>query len=197
MSQAHTASANPMAVTNTGIPSPKLAMWLFLASEVMFFAGLFAAYIILRLSNPAWPGPEGHLSVELGTFNTLMLIASSVTIVLAYAAAQDGRQAQARLFLLITILLGTAFLGVKGYEYSVKFSHHLYPKTNIFWGCYFAMTGVHGLHVLGGVITNVWVLAKGSKGFNASNTHYLELAGLYWHFVDIVWIFLFPMLYLL
>ena len=195
MSTAHAISTNPMSVINTDVPSPKLGVWLFLASEIMSFTGLFAAYLVLRLSNPAWPGSDGHLSVGVGTFNTFLLICSSMTIVMSHAAAQEGCQGPAKAWLLATIVLGLAFLGIKGTEYAAKFHHEIFPKTNIFWSCYFTLTGLHGLHVLGGVITNLWVLSF--KKFDRSNTHYLELAGLYWHFVDIVWIFLFPLLYLL
>ena len=196
MSDAH---AIPSAIpTATGIPNGKLGMWIFLASEVMFFTGLIGAYIVLRLSNPNWPGPEGHLSVPLGTTNTLLLIGSSVTIVLALAAAQRQALPRARGWLLATILLGSSFLGIKSIEYAAKFSHHIVPGTNVFWSCYFVLTAFHALHVLGGILFNLWVL---TRTFNpvtwASQSHRLELAGLYWHFVDIVWIFLFPLLYLL
>ena len=182
----------------TGVASHKLGMWLFLASEVMFFAGLFAAYLVLRMSNPAWPGSEGHLSVPIGTFNTLILICSSMTMVMAYAKVQEGRQQQAATYLLVTILLGCAFLGIKGFEYSAKFHHEIFPSTNVFWSCYFTLTGLHGLHVLGGVITNLWVWSLAVRGrLSLAKAYVPELAGLYWHFVDIVWIFLFPLLYLI
>lgn len=196
MSQAHAAVLDQTSAT--GIPSNKLGMWLFLASEVMFFTGLIAAYVVLRMGHPSWPGPEGHLSVPIGTLNTLVLITSSVTIVLALAALQQGRQQVALTFLVGTALLGCAFLGVKGYEYAAKFSHHLFPSTNIFWSCYFALTGFHALHVLGGVIANLWLSVRISqRRLAAASAYKLELAGLYWHFVDIVWIFLFPLLYLI
>ena len=182
----------------TGIPSHKLGMWLFLASEIMFFAGLITAYLVLRLSHPAWPGPEGHLSVPIGTFNTLVLITSSVTIVLALNAHQRADFKAAKTFLLITVLLGCAFLGIKGYEYSQKFEHHIGPTTNIFWSCYFMLTGFHALHVLGGIITNLWFWMRIQRNeLPVEQSYCIELAGLYWHFVDIVWIFLFPLVYLL
>jgi heme/copper-type cytochrome/quinol oxidase subunit 3 len=200
MSQAHAVSAQGYAAapTATGVPNGKLGMWVFLASEVMFFTGLIAAYIVLRMGHPAWPGPAGHLSVPLGTLNTLLLIGSSVTIVLALAASQRGAIPATRGWLLLTILLGTCFLGIKGYEYSVKFSHEIFPSTNVFWSCYFVLTGFHGLHVLGGIIFNLFVLGRtAGERLWQEQRHRLELAGLYWHFVDIVWIFLFPLLYLL
>ena len=190
--------ARAEAPTATGIPNGKLGMWLFLASEVMFFTGLIGAYVVLRMSHPAWPGSAGHLSVPMGTLNTLVLISSSVTIVLSLAASQRQAMPAARGWLLATILLGSSFLGIKSVEYSAKFSHHIFPSTNIFWSCYFTLTGFHALHVLGVVVFNLWVLSRMVRpsvwGWQA---HRLELAGLYWHFVDIVWIFLFPLLYLL
>ena len=190
-------SASISADTATGIPSGKLGMWLFLASEVMFFTGLFGAYIVLRAGHPAWPGSEGHLNVWIGTFNTLVLICSSTTIVLALVAAETKSVAAVRKWLLVTIGLGVLFLCIKGFEYYAKFSHHILPSTNLFWGSYFVMTGFHALHVLGGVIFNLLVLSYTRKSsLWDSHGHRLEIAGLYWHFVDIVWIFLFPMLYL-
>ena len=201
MSDAHAVSVPGAlhAPTATGIPTGKLGMWVFLASEVMFFTGLISAYIVLRMSNGAsWPGPEGHLSVPMGTLNTLILIGSSVTIVLSLAASHRGAIGVARGWLLLTALLGASFLCIKGIEYSAKFSHHLFPHTNIFWACYFTLTGFHALHVIGGIVFNLIVLrwTFREKTWSALG-HRLELAGLYWHFVDIVWIFLFPLLYLI
>ena len=182
----------------TGIPHGKLGMWLFLASEIMFFTGLLGAYIVLRFSHPSWPGPEGHLSVPIGTMNTLFLIGSSVTIVLALAASQAGALPRARWWLAVTIALGCLFLTVKGFEYAAKFAHHILPSTNVFWSCYFALTGLHALHVLGGIIFNLWILRRlFQPAIWAGQAQRLEYAGLYWHFVDIVWIFLFPLLYLI
>ena len=181
----------------TGIPNGKLGMWVFLASEVMFFTGLIGAYLVLRLGHPAWPGSEGHLNVWIGTANTLVLICSSTTIVLALAAAGRGALGAARGWLLATVGLGSLFLVIKGFEYAAKFSHHILPSTNVFWSCYFVLTGFHALHVLGGIVFNLWVLAYArSQAAFAARGRRLEYAGLYWHFVDIVWIFLFPMLYL-
>ena len=192
--QAHAAPTS----TATGIPNGKLGIWVFLASEVMFFGGLIAAYIVLRSGHPHWPGPEGHLDARLGTLNTLVLICSSTTIVLALAAAKRGAKAAIRRWLLVTVLLGATFLVIKGFEYHAKFSHHILPSTNVFWSCYFVLTGFHALHVLGGIAFNLVVLAWTFDPVSwSARGHRLELAGLYWHFVDIVWIFLFPLLYLL
>jgi len=194
MEHAATLTTHERAPTATGVPSGKLGMWVFLASEVMFFTGLIGAYLVLRMGHPAWPGHEGHLSVPIGTVNTLILISSSVTIVLALAASERQSLGRARWWLLATILLGSSFLVIKGVEYAAKFSHHILPSTNVFWSCYFALTGFHALHVLGGIVFNLWLL--GRLGW-PSQRQRLEYAGLYWHFVDIVWIFLFPLLYLI
>jgi len=195
---AHAATAPLEAHTATGVPNGKLGMWVFLASEIMFFTGLIAAYVVLKISSPQWPGPAGHLSVPIGTLNTLILICSSTTIVLALAADARGQIASVRRWLLATILLGAAFVAIKiGIEYTGKFHHEIFPRTNIFWACYFTLTGFHLLHVIGGIIFNTVVLATTAtpQGW-AERRRRLEWAGLYWHFVDIVWIFLFPMLYL-
>ena len=196
MSQAHAAAVDD--VTATGIPSAKLGMWVFLASEVMFFAGLFTTYVVLRMGHPAWPGPAGHLSVPLGTINTFVLICSSMTIVMALAASERGAAAALRGWLGLTIALGGVFLGIKSFEYAAKFSHHIFPSTNVFWSCYYTLTGLHALHVIGGMGLNLWVLSlTRASSVWWRRGHLLELAGLYWHFVDIVWIFLFPVLYLM
>ncbi len=200
MSSAHAATVSDYAPasTATGIPNGKLGMWVFLASEVMFFTGLISAYVVLRMSHPHWPGSEGHLSVPIGTMNTLILICSSTTIVLALAASSRNAIRAVQGWLLATMGLGSLFLVVKGFEYAAKFLHHIGPSTNIFWSCYFTLTAFHGLHVLGGILFNFWVLCYTVKPKSWSiHRQRLELAGLYWHFVDIVWIFLFPLLYLL
>ena len=200
MTSAHAINAvhQPPAATATGVPNGKLGMWVFLASEVMFFTGLLGAYIVLRISNPHWPGSEGHLSVLMGTINTLVLICSSTTVVMALAAAEQGRRPAVRGWLGLTIVLGSLFLLIKATEYAAKFSHHIGPGTTIFWSCYFTLTGFHALHVLGGIVFNLWILrVTWSDRLWKDQGHPLELAGLYWHFVDIVWIFLFPLLYLL
>ncbi len=192
------ASTQSIFPTVTGIPNGKLGMWVFLASEVMFFTGLIGAYLVLRISHPHWTGPEGHLSVPLGTLNTFILIGSSMTIVLSLAGQERGSLPAMRGWLLATIGLGALFLIIKGIEYAAKISHEIFPSTHVFWSCYYTLTGFHALHVLGGIGFNLRVLAV---SFNPlawkDQSHRLELAGLYWHFVDIVWIFLFPLVYLL
>ncbi len=178
----------------------KFGMWLFLASEIMFFSGFICAYIVLR-NRPenlmiALKSQE-HLDKILGAINTGVLILSSLTMALAVAAAQRGNAKGLRLFLFFTILLGATFLVIKGFEYSAKFSHGDYPSKNFFYGCYFTLTGFHGLHVIGGIVLMIILLLLSFAGKFREKSTAIELSGLYWHFVDIVWIFLFPMLYLL
>lgn len=173
-------------------------MWLFLASEVMFFTGLLGAYIVLRAGIPHWPHPGEELSIPLAALNTFILLTSSMTLAMGVGAVHQLDVKNLRRFMLLTIFLGCAFLGVKGYEYSIKFSHGHFPGTSIFWDCYFTLTGFHGLHVLGGIIANLWILTLTFRpNFLHNKGHYVELSGLYWHFVDLVWIFLFPLLYLI
>ncbi len=184
----------------TGVTNNKLAIWAFLASEVMLFGGLFSAYILLRTGNSAWPhGPE-LLNIPLATVNTMILITSSVTMVMSWASLMMGKFGRYKLFLSVTILLACGFLVIKGFEYAHKFEHHISPATNNFYGIYFTITGLHGLHIIGGIAVLLYFLIS-SKKMHEQNPRLLatriEAVGLYWHFVDLVWIFLFPALYLL
>ena len=193
-----TTTTHSAEATSTGIPSGKLGMWLFLASEVMFFTGLIGAYIVLRAGLAHWPHPGEELSIPLAALNTFILLSSSMTMAMSVAGVHHAELKKLRLFLILTILLGSAFLGVKGYEYSLKFAHGHFPGTALFWDCYFTLTGLHGFHVLAGIIANLWILSLTFRSdFLQSKGHLVELSGLYWHFVDLVWIFLFPLLYLL
>jgi heme/copper-type cytochrome/quinol oxidase subunit 3 len=193
-----TATAMDPHHTSTGITNAKLGIWLFLASEVMLFSTLFTTYIVLRLAAPSWPRGWDVLSVPLATFNTVVLITSSVTMVLAYAKAVEHDRSGFRLFMTATILLGFVFLGVKTVEYGTKFQHHHFPSTSIFFAIYFTTTGLHCLHVIGGLILNgILLYLSGQDWDHPLFIGRIEAAGLYWHFVDIVWIFLFPALYLL
>lgn len=191
------ASAHP--VESSGLPNGKLGIWLFLASEVMLFATLFTTYVVLRTAAPSWPRGWETLNVPLATLNTFILIASSVTMVLAYAKAFDRDRTGFRAYMGLTIALGLAFLVVKSFEYGSKFHHGHFPSTDIFYAVYFTMTGLHGLHVIGGLVLNSALLYwGGGPGWDDPLlVGRIECAGLYWHFVDIVWIFLFPALYLL
>ena len=185
---------------DTGVTNPKLGIWLFLASEVMLFGSLFSAYALLRSGAPFWPDQSETLSVPLATLNTIILISSSVTMVLAWAAAASHRLSRYRLFMGLTLLFGAFFLVVKVIEYSDKFSHGLYPSTNNFLALYFTLTGLHAIHVIGGMVVNAFLLGPGVRMWSSDHlrfTNRVEIAGIYWHFVDVVWIFLFPVLYLL
>ena len=183
-----------------GVSLHKFGMWLFLASEVMFFTGLLGSYLVLRLSDPIGFSLQAqtYLHWEPAAINTLVLILSSLTMALAIHWSQHGDTGRTQRFLAITILCGLVFLAIKAYEYSGKFHHGVYPSTHIFWGCYFTLTGMHGLHVIGGLVPLTYALAKvsGTKDVR-QNSGLLENLGLYWHFVDLVWIFLFPLFYLL
>lgn len=287
----------PQAHMGMPLPNGKLAMWMFLVTEIMFFTALIGTYMILRNGQPGgkdpWPTPhQVHLSEPIGAFNTFVLICSSLTVVLAHWAIGRGQVGRATLFVAVTLGLGAVFLIVKAYEYNAKFEHHILPgqigerldgpvgqeyfdrvraqlndkikeggpfasqcqvlldhmngkdvqtdpndpasKTyrepwpaqrigdeinklneesekehhplnlyphipfgNMWASCYFALTGFHALHVLGGLVVFVIILLMALVGrLGVQHTLMMELVGLYWHFVDIVWIFLFPLLYL-
>jgi|SRR3989338_1147612 len=192
----YTVEARP----ETGLYNAKLGMWLFLASEVMLFGGLFSAYVFLRMAAAHWPAGSSILSIPLGAVNTVVLITSSITMSLASAAVKERKFDQFKVNLGLTILLALVFLSVKSFEYGMKFSHHMYPKTNTFLAIYFALTGVHVLHVLGGLVVNAYFWGPGSRMGQADPQRFanrIEIAGLYWNFVDVVWILLFVTLYLL
>jgi heme/copper-type cytochrome/quinol oxidase subunit 3 len=184
----------------SGVTNSKLGVWCFLASEVMLFGGLFSAYVFLRTGSVSWPRGHEVLNVPLATLNTLILITSSVTMVMAWASLAMKKLPKFRLFMGLTILLGVVFLCIKGLEYAHKFEHHHYPSTSNFYATYFTLTGLHGIHVLGGILVNLYLLFPGSKLWSKDAEQFtgrVEASGLYWHFVDLVWIFLFPVLYLL
>jgi heme/copper-type cytochrome/quinol oxidase subunit 3 len=174
------------------IPPGKMAMWWFLASEIMLFGGLIASFVAFRLGGAGWHAESAHLSIPVAALNTFVLLTSSLTMVQAFAMAEAGDQGKARIYLGVTILAALAFLGIKAYEYSHEIGAGFTPATGIFWSFYYAMTGLHALHVLaGGVINSILLVSPRLR-----TAHRLELAGLYWHFVDVVWIFLFPLVYL-
>jgi len=193
-----------------------LGMWVFIAQEIMFFGGLFASYAVYRWKyQEAFAIASHHLNVPLGAFNTGVLICSSLTMALAVHAAALGKRRQIVAFLLLTVMLGGVFLGVKAVEYKDKFDHHLVPgesfdaevlhlegdrarQAQIYYSLYFAMTGLHALHMIIGIPILLTLATMAGRGrFDAQYHAPVEIAGLYWHFVDIVWIFLFPLLYLI
>ncbi len=189
----------------TGLYSGKFGIWLFLASEVMLFGGLFSTYILLRVGAPegSWPVGEAEtqLSVKIGMLNTIVLIMSSITMVMAWAALKMKHIGQARGWLAATLALAVFFLVIKiGWEYGPKFEHGLVPSKSTFYAIYFTLTGLHGLHIVGGIVVITYFLLPGSAMWKSDPerfTNRIECTGLYWHFVDLVWIFLFPTLYLL
>ena len=176
----------------------KMGIWIFLFSEVLLFGGLFAAYAVFRgLFPQEFLHDHKELDVTLGAINTVVLLWSSFHVALAVAAIQRGKDGPLRIHLAMTILLGLVFLVNKYIEYSGKFSHGIFPWTSNFFSIYFVMTGLHGLHVFGGVVALSIMLAFAFRGrFSSTNYVMVEGTALYWHLVDIVWIFLFPLLYL-
>jgi len=195
--------------------SVSLGMWLFLVTEILFFGGLFVCYLVYRSQYPeAFIAGSHHLDITLGALNTGVLIASSLTMALAVHAGQLGQGKRIIAFLLLTMVLGSVFLGVKGIEYHHKFEEHLFPgpafhleahdagveatHVRLFFSLYFCMTALHATHMVVGIGILAWLVVMAARGrFGPGNVNALETTGLYWHFVDIVWIYLFPLLYLI
>ena len=187
-----------------------LGMWLFLLTEVLFFGGLFFAYLLYRMWYfEAFAEASRTIQIWPGLINTAVLIGSSLTMALGVRAAQTSQRSATVKWLILTIVLGLVFLGIKVYEYADKFEHHHVPGANfisdspwaaqeqIFFSLYFTMTGLHALHMIVGVVMMsiiTWMAHKGK--FDSTYYTPVEMAGLYWHFVDLVWIYLFPLLYL-
>lgn len=185
---------------DTGIVNSKLGIWLFLASEVMLFGALFSSLILLRVTSIEWPHGYEVLNVPLAFVNTIFLISSSVTMVMAWVALKMNDFAKHRMWLACTIGFSVGFCVIKYIEYTSKFSHGLFPDTSNFLGIYFTMTGLHAIHVIGGMFVMLYLIGPGAKLWQTNPQQFtdrIEATGLYWHFVDLVWIFLFPTLYLL
>lgn len=213
MAQAEAQHADPTA--DTHLPSMtkgKIGMWVFLSSEVVIFGGLIISFLLFRLGNPEWHWAtiQTHLKEWIGTGNTIILLTSSLTIVLSYKAFDQNRTSAGNWWLLATVLLGCLFMGIKGWEWSQEIGKGYYPGSgaenmlkleatnmNMFWSFYYGMTGLHGLHVLGGIIANLLILLGSVLGWTEDKATHVEYAGLYWHLVDIIWVFLFPMFYLM
>ena len=189
-----------------------IGMWVFLVQEIMFFGGLFMAYALYRAKYPeAFAAASNHLDWKLGATNTVVLIVSSLTMALAVYYAQTGKRKAQVGFLVVTLLLGLVFLAIKAVEYAEKFRDNLFPgasftwteagdpnQVQMFYWIYFAMTGLHALHMVIGIGILAYLIFFAWKGRYTPEYHApVEISGLYWHFVDIVWIFLFPLLYLL
>ncbi len=188
-----------------------LGMWLFLATEILFFGGLFAGYTVYRTLYPeAFKLASLHLDVLWGAVNTIVLITSSLTMVLAVDAAKRSLRGRTVISLLATAVLGAVFMAIKAFEYSEKFRHHLVPGrhflfpeyqgpgTQLFFSFYFVMTGIHALHLIIGIVLVLVVALMAARGkFSAQYNTPVDMTGLYWHFVDIIWVFLLPLLYLI
>jgi cytochrome c oxidase subunit 3 len=188
-----------------------LGMWIFLAAEVVFFGGIILAFLIFRHAYGAdFDAASNRTKIALGTVNTGVLLTSSLSMALAVHAAQEGRTLRLVAFLVVTMILGTGFLGIKFTEYYLEGREHLVPGSGflmegadprhaqLFFLCYFSMTGIHALHLVIGIALLGFLALKALSGaFSPLNHNAVEVGGLYWHFVDIVWIFLFPLLYLL
>jgi len=187
----------------TQMTNGRLAMWLFLASETMLFGALFSSYFLIRAGAAQWP-PEGgragdYLSIPSASLNTLLLLASSAAIALAVRAARSGSLSRYRMLMGLNVLLALAFLGIKGSEYAQKLHHGHLPSTNNFYGIYFALTGFHALHVIGGAAVNGYLATLGGALWNRDREQLICRAGnasLYWQFVDLIWLLLFASLYL-
>jgi len=227
MTHAHATTADMMrapypAEPGAGIYSNKLGMWVFLASDVMFFTALIGTYIILRFgAGTPWPQPGAVLNVPLTAFNTFVLICSSVSMVKAFASIADGNQKGLRFWLLMTMLGGAAFVGVQVFEYIKLSGHGLLPSgftdgstlaehaagdpvkyglasAGLYGSTFYSMTGFHGFHVTCGVVCMTWVYFKALRGgYTQQDYRGVEVIGLYWHFVDLVWIILFTIAYLI
>jgi cytochrome c oxidase subunit 3 len=176
-----------------------LGMWLFLGSEVLFFGGLFLAYAVYRISYPEIFQEAGkNLNLTIGTINTAILLISSYFMALAVHAAKTDRSRRAVVFLALTLGLGTAFLGLKAYEYADDIAQRIFPNSSMMDFIYYVMTGVHALHLTIGLGAVLVILVRTRRG-DFSSDYYapIEVTGLYWHFVDVIWIFLYPLLYLM
>ena len=178
--------------------SAKLGVWAFLATEVLLFGVLFTAYTVFRAKFPdLFHAEHEKLNRVLGAVNTVVLISSSLTVALGIDAIRKGKARLMTWYYGATILLAGVFLCVKYVEYTEKFHHGLYPRTNVFFSLYYMMTGLHGIHVILGMAVLGYVLVLARRGrFSESYYTPVEMSGLYWHFVDLVWIYLFPLLYL-
>ena len=192
----YTVDARP----DTGLYNAKLGIWLFLASEVMLFGGLFSGYVLLRTGAADWPSGWERLGVPLAAFNTVILIASSVSMALSRRALKIGQLAKGRGWMVATAGLAAVFLAVKIYEYREHLHAGDVPARDNFFATYYTLTGMHALHVLGGIVVMAYLAGPGAAMWTRQRQRYanrVETVALYWYFVDLVWLVLFPALYLL
>jgi len=188
-------SARPLANTRSamGVPTGRLGVWWVLASEIVIFGGLLGAYIMHRIGHPAWANQAINTNMWAGAFNTLVLLSSSLSAVLAHQAAERGDGPRAANLLRLTTLGGLVFLIVKSFEWTHEIREGFTITSNLFWSFYYTAAGLHGLHVIAGMVIMLIVSNRAAKNLDL---HRVENIGIYWHFVDVVWIFLFPLLYI-
>lgn len=180
-----------------GLEHNKLGMWLFLSSEIMFFGGLISAFLHFKINTPS-PAEAALLDVALIGVNTFILLSSSFTLVLGFASIQKGNSSGLTRYIGITILLGALFLAGQGYEFTTLYREGMTLQSSVYGSSFFTLTGFHGLHVLIGIVWGFVVLLNSMRGkYSASSYNGVEIFGLYWHFVDIVWIVLFTIIYLI
>ena len=177
----------------TGIPTGRLGVWWLLASEIFIFGGLIACFILFKLNGTPGFEDASLTSVTAGAINTFVLLTSSLSVVLAHAAIEKGDREKSFKYIWYTIGFGLVFLIVKTYEYTGKIVNGHTITDNLFWSFYYTMTGLHALHVIGGMVIMALISFDIRKGYNFQR---VELIGIYWHFVDLVWIFLFPLFYI-
>jgi heme/copper-type cytochrome/quinol oxidase subunit 3 len=189
----HASSLAATEYASTSVPTGRLAIWWFLASEIAIFGGALACYVLYRMGHPEWGAEAAHTLTSAGAINTVVLLSSSLSAVLAHSAAGRGDSKRAARMLWLTVLGGVCFLGIKAFEYTHEIGAGLTPVTGLFWSFYYLLTGLHALHVVGGMVAIAIVARRAARG---QNLHWVENAALYWHFVDVVWIFLFPLLYI-
>ena len=189
------AFAKPQATLRsvTGIPTGRLAVWWVLASEVVIFGGLLGSYLMHRIGHPEWADAAVHTNVWIGAFNTFVLLTSSFTAVLAHQAAEAGDGKKAARFLTLTIGGALTFLLVKSVEWTIEITHGYTITANMFWSFYYTAAGLHAMHVIAGAVIMGFVAVDAYRGRELQR---VELIGIYWHFVDVIWIFLFPLLYI-
>lgn len=189
------ASARPIATTRSsaGMPTGRLAVWWVIASEIVIFGGILASYVMHRLAHDAFAQQAAHTNTWIGAFNTFVLLTSSLMAVQAHKAADHGDGKGAARYLMYTFAGGAVFLIVKAFEWTSEISHGFTITSSTFWSFYYTAAGVHASHVIAGMIIMLFVARTAAKNQELQRVEYV---GLYWHFVDIVWIFLFPLLYI-
>jgi heme/copper-type cytochrome/quinol oxidase subunit 3 len=176
-----------------GLPTGRLAVWWVLVSEIVIFGGVLVSYVMHRLGHPEWGAEAAHTNMWAGGFNTLVLLTSSLSAVLAHQAAEGGDGPKAARLLRLTALGGLIFLTVKSFEWTHEIREGFTIQAGGFWSYYYTAAGLHAFHVLAGALIMLFVAADAAKN---RDLHRVENIGIYWHFVDIVWIFLFPLLYI-